>query len=128
MLWRQGPGWPMAIVAFLVAVLAVPPSSAEAATAKARARPAAKKKTVHKPRAVPLRHAVSTRQRLHQGLNPSAREMRAADSHASGIHSAGFCRSAGAETDNAAASCPLSSRTPAAMQRTPISASSWSSA
>ena len=64
MLWKQGPGWPMAIVAFLVAVLAVPPSSAEAATARARARPAAKKKTVHKPRAVPLRHAVSTRQRL----------------------------------------------------------------
>ena len=59
------------------------------------------------------------------GWCPMACEMRSAVSFTSGPH-CGFMRSAGVDSDSAAMSRPASSRTPAATQRTPISASSLS--
>src|SRR3954469_25544191 len=59
------------------------------------------------------------------GRWPISCEMRSAVSLTSGPHCS-FIRSAGEESDRAATSVPLSSRIPAATQRTPISASSLS--
>ena len=59
-----------------------------------------------------------------QPLKPRACEMRAAVLRTRGVQCGNFWRSAGAEIESAATTAPESSLTAAAMQRTPISASS----